>query len=145
MATLSFRRIVNAGRLRILRTPISVREKNEGPLFYCSRLRYFGGCGSGDDEYRGPGGLTASELFKKVQESAGRDREYAETIMEELHTEWEATEKDTSGTEKHIIEENPSDMSVRELRDVLDANSVDHSDYFEKADLIQLVRDLTGR
>ena len=36
-------------------------------------------------------------------------------------------------------------MSVKELKQVLEDNSVDHSDYFEKSDLVQLVKDITDK
>ena len=87
------------------------------------------------DEFRGPGGLTARQIFQKVQDSADQDAKYAKNIIDELEEEYSA----------RIAKQNPMDMSVKELKEVLEDNSVDHSDYFEKSDLVQLVKDITDK
>ena len=89
------------------------------------------------DEFRGPGGLTARQIFQKVQDSADRDAKYAKNMIDELEEEYEYSAR--------IKRQNPMDMSVKELKQVLEANSVDHSDYFDKSDLVQLVKDITDK
>ena len=89
------------------------------------------------DEFRGPGGLTARQIFQKVQDSADQDAKYAKNIIDELEEEYEYSAR--------IAKQNPMDMSVKELKQVLEDNSVDHSDYFEKSDLVQLVKDITDK
>ena len=87
------------------------------------------------DEFRGPGGLTARQIFQKVQDSADQDAKYAKNIIDELEEEYSA----------RVKRPNPTDMSVKELKQVLEDNSVDHNDYFEKSDLVQLVKDITDK
>ena len=70
-----------------------------------------------------------------MQDSADRDADYAKNIIDELEEEYSA----------QIAKQNPMDMSVKELKQVLEANSVDHSDYFDKSDLVQLVKDITDK
>ena len=148
---LLLRRAPSAGRWPIPAI-IHKMDKGTGPALLVagkrSRFRYFSRCsssssrdGSGEDpdEYRGPGGLTATEIFKKVQESAGRDKAYSESIMDDLQREFHAAEETK---EREEMRNSPDNMSVRELREALDAHSVDHSDCFEKSDLIQRARDV---
>jgi len=76
-----------------------------------------------------------------VQDSADRDAKYANKMIDELEEEYMYA--------SHIANndgvQNPKVMSVKELKQVLDANSIDHSDYFEKSDLVQLVQDITNK
>jgi len=58
------------------------------------------------DEFRGPGGLTARQIFQKVQNSADRDAKYAKKMIDELEEEHSA----------RIARQNPMDMSVTELK-----------------------------
>lgn len=78
------------------------------------------------DQFRGPGGLTGRQLFEKVQESVKMDAKYYYA--------------DDNTTEDAAM--NPSKMSVKELRKVLDIHCVDHSDCLEKSELIQRVEKL---
>ena len=101
----------------------------------CREVRSFGSNSSSSedpDEFRGPGGLTARQIFQKVQDSADRDAKYAKNMIDELKEEYSVRTK----------RKNPMDMSVKELKQVLEDHSVDHSDYFEKSDLVQLVKDI---
>ena len=141
IASLLRRSCAFAGQSK-LRSPIPLRNKNEGPPL--PQLRYFsvGGSREDPDEYRGPGGLTATEIFKKVQESAGKDKEYSESILDSLHKELDAAEE---ARKRNEIRKSPSNMSVKELREILDTHSVDHSDCFEKSDLIQRARDVMDK
>ena len=93
-----------------------------------TRLRPFA-----SGEYRGPGGLTASEIFEKVQDSANRDAQFAKKIAENLQTE--SVEEQDDATQK-----NPKDMSVKELIEVPDRHSVDRDGCFEKEDLVKRVQ-----
>ena len=70
-----------------------------------------------------------------MQDSADQDAKYAKNIIDELEQEYSA----------RVKRPNPTDMSVKELKQVLEDNSVDHSDYFEKSDLVQLVKDITDK
>mmetsp|Transcript_37039 Transcript_37039/g.80628 ORF Transcript_37039/g.80628 Transcript_37039/m.80628 type:complete len:141 (-) Transcript_37039:201-623(-) len=131
------RRCAIAVQPKLFRSPTPLRNKKEGP-----RCFSVGGSWEDPDEYRGPGGLTATEIFKKVQESAGKDKEYSESILDNLHKEFDAAEE---ARKRNEIRKSPSNMSVKELREVLDTHSVDHSDCFEKSDLIQRARGAMGK
>ena len=104
--------------------------------------RSFGSSSSSEDpdEFRGPGGLTARQIFQKVQDSADRDALYAKKMVDELEEEYSAFAAANNDVE--TMQQDPMDMSVRQLKQVLEANSIDHSDYYEKSDLVQLVRDI---
>ena len=48
-------------------------QRAPSPIAMCARARARRSFASGGAEYRGPGGLSASELFAKVQEASRRD------------------------------------------------------------------------
>lgn len=130
VATVRRREIAHFSARRVCACPLSSS---------CRKVRRSFGSNSSSsedpDEFRGPGGLTARQIFQKVQDSADQDAKYAKNIIDELEEEYSA----------RVKRPNPTDMSVKELKQVLEDNSVDHNDYFEKSDLVQLVKDITDR
>ena len=141
------RHMLAAGRRRDLRTTYM-----KGGIFStftrtCTvgRMRPFSD-GIGDkedpDNFRGPGGLTARELFQKVQESAGRDAQYAEHVVKDTSRKFNAASAAEHPEKNQRTQNDLHDCSVKELRSILDTHSVDHSDCFEKSELVRRVRSI---
>lgn len=135
------RRIVVVSRQKINCSLVWQRWPSSSNV-HSRKARSFGSGSSSEDpdEFRGPGGLTARQIFQKVQDSADRDALYAKKMVDELEEEYSASAATSNDVE--TTQRDPMDMSVRQLKQVLDAKAIDHSDYYEKSDLVQLVRDI---
>ena len=87
-------------------------------------------CDKGDSYY-GPGGLSARQIFDKVNES--REKEAAGARQKQRAT----TQSPPSAT---LTEKDLQTKSSKELRELLVARHVSVADCFEKADLVARAR-----
>ena len=85
------------------------------------------------DSYYGPGGLSARQIFEKVNES--RAKEAAAARIRVARQKKQQTPPPT-----RLSEQDLANASSKELRQMLVARSVDVSDCFERADLVARAR-----
>ena len=98
-----------------------------------SSLRRVHNQGSGADDYYGPGGLSARQIFEKVQESRKKEAE-AQQALNNRKTATEAI------AQQGITEEMIATQSSKQLRDLLMAKQVDLTGCFERDDLVSKAR-----
>ena len=91
------------------------------------------------DAYFGPGGLSARQIFEKVQQ--GRAKEATRARQEQ------ASDSAQPANAAALSEADLEKASSKELRSMLDGKAVDCSDCFERADLLAKARQhlLIGR
>mmetsp|Transcript_6563 Transcript_6563/g.8871 ORF Transcript_6563/g.8871 Transcript_6563/m.8871 type:complete len:143 (-) Transcript_6563:213-641(-) len=100
------------------------------------------------DKYRGPGGLTARQIFQAVQESNKRDADAAADLFAsaEALSGQKKSENSAAGT-KNFHKMNTFDdnrlekMSAKDLCALLKEHSIDYHDCLEKRDLISRVKE----
>ena len=92
------------------------------------------------ENYFGPGGLSAREIFQKVQESRQREAVYARQEMAKKEAEIGEKErsaaKDGGSSSVRLSEQELNAASSKQLRDLLVAQHVNVSDCFERSDLL---------
>ena len=91
---------------------------------------------SGADDYYGPGGLSARQIFDKVQQARARDAADARQSSKASRSRKDAQPPPAAP----LSEEALARASSKELRALLLAKSVDVSDCFERADLVARAR-----
>lgn len=74
------------------------------------------------DIYRGPGGLTARQIFEKIQQGKEKDNL--------------KTPENNPGDDIP----NVNDLSIRELQEALQQKGIDYSDCIEKVELVERYR-----
>mmetsp|Transcript_13688 Transcript_13688/g.19161 ORF Transcript_13688/g.19161 Transcript_13688/m.19161 type:complete len:149 (-) Transcript_13688:679-1125(-) len=102
--------------------------------------------GTDPDEFRGPGGLTARQIFQAVQESKERDAATAADFFVAAATaSKESNYKDPTVESKDFILTNDmkeillQKMSTGELCSLLQKHSIHYNDCLEKKDLVARV------
>ena len=93
------------------------------------------------DEYHGPGGLSARELFEKVQQS--RAKEEGARAAREDGKNASARDGEQRPEQRRLLffsDEELVKASSKDLRAMLLDKSVDVSDCFERADLVARAR-----
>ena len=102
--------------------------------------------GDDPDSFKGPGGLSARQIFEAVQHSVEKDTyqygdEYGESINPSPpHNQYQRKETQQDAFVKKPVGIEPETMNVKELRELLTKHSIDYSDCFEKNDLVERVK-----
>jgi len=92
--------------------------------------------GNGEEEYdtyKGPGGLTARQIFQRVQQGQHEG---------DVYWQEEQGASPLPGDNADESEQVPEDMSIKELQACFQASDIDYSDCIEKVDLIQRYKEM---